>query len=200
MGDQFYLLMQAVDPDRLKQRLLGIMGRISGIFEQTGRNYPIVLYAGAAIGTPSMAGEQAAKTLLCIRLNLRSSMCGTGMKTWSPSIMTTCMPPTPQQNNIESSMRYALSTGQFQMWLQPKMDLQTGVLCGAEALVRWVRPDGGMFYPNEFIPLFERNGFCTEFDLYMVERACACLRAWMDAGHPAGADLGQPVQTALLPE
>ena len=181
MGDQFYLLMQAVDPDRLKQRLLGIMGRISGIFEQTGRNYPIVLYAGAAIGTPSMAGEQAAKTLLH-QAEFALKHVRDRHENMVAFYNDDMHAADAQQNNIESSMRYALSTGQFQMWLQPKMDLQTGVLCGAEALVRWVRPDGGMFYPNEFIPLFERNGFCTEFDLYMVERACACLRAWMDAG------------------
>ena len=46
----------------------------------------------------------------------------------------------------------------------------------------WQTGDGRTVYPNQFIPLFERNGFCVELDLYMVEQACRHLRAWMDRG------------------
>lgn len=49
------------------------------------------------------------------------------------------------------------------------------LVCGAEALVRWIRPDGSLIYPDEFIPVFEQNGFITDLDMYMLEEACAFL-------------------------
>ena len=68
------------------------------------------------------------------------------------------------------------------MFLQPKLSLADGPLSGAEALVRWVNGSGQMFYPDQFIPLFERDGFCVQLDIYMVEQACRQIRSWMDQG------------------
>lgn len=68
------------------------------------------------------------------------------------------------------------------MYLQPKIDLTSGRLGGAEALVRWTTGTGRMLYPDQFIPLFEQNGFSVSLDLYMVECACKQLRAWLDQG------------------
>ena len=49
-------------------------------------------------------------------------------------------------------------------------------------MVRWQSEDGTTVYPDQFIPLFEENGFCIELDLYMVEQACKQLREWIDKG------------------
>ena len=68
------------------------------------------------------------------------------------------------------------------MFLQPKINLKTGKLGGAEALVRWLKKDGDMIYPNQFIPLFESNGFCARLDMYMVEQVCRRIRKWIDEG------------------
>lgn len=83
---------------------------------------------------------------------------------------------------VESHMQRALEQEEFCMYLQPKMDLNTGLLTGAEALVRWQTKDRGLIPPNQFIPLFEENGFCVQLDLYMVEQVCKQLRKWMDEG------------------
>ena len=83
---------------------------------------------------------------------------------------------------VESHMQRALEQEEFCMYLQPKMNLNTGLLTGAEALVRWQTKDRGLIFPNQFIPLFEENGFCVQLDLYMVEQVCKQLRQWMDDG------------------
>ena len=49
-------------------------------------------------------------------------------------------------------------------------------------MVRWKKEDGRMIFPDQFIPLFENNGFCTVLDLYMVEQACRQIRSWMERG------------------
>ena len=87
------------------------------------------------------------------------------------------------KNDIESAMYIALKNQEFKLFLQPKNDLRTGQVVGAEALVRWQKADGSYRYPNEFIPLFEANGFCTKLDIYMVEQACRQIREWIDAGN-----------------
>ena len=61
------------------------------------------------------------------------------------------------------------------MCIRDRVLLNTSAVCGAEALVRWIRPDGSLIYPDEFIPVFEQNGFITDLDMYMLEEACVFL-------------------------
>lgn len=77
---------------------------------------------------------------------------------------------------IEKDMNRALEAGEFKVYLQPKYDLVTKKMVGAEALVRWLKEDGTMVYPDEFIPVFEKNGFIRELDFYMLEHVCDMLR------------------------
>lgn len=85
------------------------------------------------------------------------------------------------QKDIEDSMEDALRNHQFMVYYQPKFDIITKQLIGAEALVRWSRPTG-MVSPGQFIPLFEENGFIVPLDYYVLDSTCAFLRARMDAG------------------
>ncbi|MCI8507107.1 MAG: EAL domain-containing protein [Lachnospiraceae bacterium] len=83
---------------------------------------------------------------------------------------------------IEQDMNLAISDKQFLMYLQPKYDLITGQICGAEVLSRWKHPVKGLIQPNDFIPLFERNGFILRLDEYMWEEACKTLANWQSEG------------------
>ena len=58
---------------------------------------------------------------------------------------------------------------QFEVYLQPKVELETENIIGAEALVRWNHPTKGMIYPGEFIPIFEKNGMITKIDFFVWE-------------------------------
>lgn len=87
-----------------------------------------------------------------------------------------------EEQHIENDMDQALYNGQFTMFLQPRYDIQTSEIIGAEALVRWLHPDRGIMMPNKFIGLFEKNGFVVKLDRYMWEQACIQIRKWMDDG------------------
>ncbi|WMI79831.1 EAL domain-containing protein [Anaerotignum sp. MB30-C6] len=84
---------------------------------------------------------------------------------------------------ILSNMKSALTNKEFVVFYQPKFDLMTEAICSAEALVRWFHPEKGMIPPNEFIEIFENNGFITELDLYVWEEACKWIRSWIDRGN-----------------
>lgn len=83
---------------------------------------------------------------------------------------------------IENSMEQALEKKEFKVFYQPKYDLKTQMLIGAEALVRWENPKRGMVSPIEFIPIFERNGFIVQLDFYVYEEVMRVMRSWIDTG------------------
>lgn len=87
-----------------------------------------------------------------------------------------------EKKYMEDRMDKALANGEFVMFLQPKFQISTGKLIGAEALVRWIDPQRGMMPPISFIPLFEQNGFVVRMDEYIWEEACKCLKEWKDKG------------------
>lgn len=87
-----------------------------------------------------------------------------------------------QDKSIEDEMYKALNNKEFKMYLQPKVDLNTKELYGAEALVRWIHPEKGLIPPINFIPLFERNGFVIEVDRCIWKQACEYLEARKSEG------------------
>lgn len=86
------------------------------------------------------------------------------------------------ESQIESEMASALVQGEFQVFFQPQIDLVTMRATAAEALIRWIRPDGTMVGPDMFIPLFERNGFVEQLDFYVLAQVCKWLRNRIDNG------------------
>ncbi|MFI3176667.1 MAG: GGDEF domain-containing phosphodiesterase [Eubacteriales bacterium] len=73
---------------------------------------------------------------------------------------------------------------EFQMYLQPQLDLVTMRTVSAEALVRWKLPSGELVFPDSFIPLFESKGIMSKLDFYMLEQACIYLKQQFDLKHP----------------
>lgn len=87
-----------------------------------------------------------------------------------------------REQNIINQMDEALAMEQFIVYLQPKYDVKKRIPYGAEALVRWRKPDGRMISPGEFIPIFEQNGFIIKLDFYVWEKVCQFIRKELDAG------------------
>lgn len=87
-----------------------------------------------------------------------------------------------REQQILDSMEQALTEHQFQVYYQPKYDINTEHISGAEALVRWIHPELGFLSPGEFIPLFEKNGFITKVDFYVWEETCKNMLKWKEEG------------------
>lgn len=86
------------------------------------------------------------------------------------------------QHTIESRMEQALRDGEFKAWYQPKYDIRTRRIIGAEALVRWISPEMGFMPPGKFIPLFEQNGFVIPVDYYLLEKTFQLQKERLEAG------------------
>jgi diguanylate cyclase (GGDEF)-like protein/PAS domain S-box-containing protein len=86
---------------------------------------------------------------------------------------------------IEESLRRALAQNEFTLHYQPKIDLKTGAIKGAEALIRWAHPTRGMIPPEQFIPVAEDCGLIQPIGNWVLREACRQAQAWADAGLPA---------------
>lgn len=81
-----------------------------------------------------------------------------------------------------SELETGLMEEQFAVWLQPKFNLTTEEVCGAEALVRWQHPKKGLVQPDDFITVFEREGLISKLDYYVWEKTCQIIHDWFAAG------------------
>ncbi|MDD6208029.1 MAG: EAL domain-containing protein [Clostridiales bacterium] len=88
------------------------------------------------------------------------------------------------QLEVEEVMEKALLNEEFLVYYQPKFDLKKNRICAAEALIRWERPGIGLVPPNDFIPIFENNGFIVEVDYYVYEHVCRKIRELLDQNIP----------------
>ncbi|ACB00837.1 sensory box/GGDEF family protein [Picosynechococcus sp. PCC 7002] len=84
--------------------------------------------------------------------------------------------------SLEADLRQALERNELEVVYQPKMNLQTGKVVGAEALLRWFHPTRGLVLPNQFISLAEETGLIIPIGEYVMEEACCQLRRWQLAG------------------
>ncbi len=93
--------------------------------------------------------------------------------------------PEVKRSSIESELRSALDADEFELFYQPTIDLSTGAIRGAEALIRWRHPQRGLIYPDQFIPAAESSGLIVPVGRWALGEACRQARAWQDAGLPA---------------
>ena len=85
---------------------------------------------------------------------------------------------------MANAMDDALKNGEFAAWYQPKYDAVSQCIVGAEALVRWQKPDGTLILPGRFIPLFEKNSAVTALDEAMFDNVLRQQLAWREQGMP----------------
>lgn len=86
------------------------------------------------------------------------------------------------ENEIINGLDDALQKREFQVYFQPKISLEDYRIVGAEALVRWIQPDGTMLRPDFFIPLYEKNGRIVDLDFYVFEEVAAFIQRNQKAG------------------
>lgn len=177
-ADLFYMVLKEQHADSLTLRLQDIFSKITALVAATLDGHPLSLYSGAVFIAESPSPY-------CVSTNMSYMMVALAhakrVNCNTVYIFDESLYQAEQlRYYIETHMRSALAKEEYQLYLQPKVNLHTGCVDGAEALVRWQPSDRDMIFPDQFIPFFEENGFCAQLDLYMVEQVCKTLRFWMD--------------------
>ena len=91
-----------------------------------------------------------------------------------------------ERQQTEAHLRHALKRGELVLFYQPKVDLQTGHVTGAEALLRWQHPQRGIILPDSFVGVAEDSGLIGSIGHWVLREACQQAKAWIDSGLPLG--------------
>lgn len=83
---------------------------------------------------------------------------------------------------LEADIRRAAEHGELKVYLQPKYDIMSEHVIGAEALIRWEHPERGMLTPSQFVPTCEENGYICQIDYFVLEEVCRKMKEWKEEG------------------
>lgn len=180
-ADTFNLLLKQKEKVDTEERVCKLVEKINDFNANTEFPYLLVFAAGIyPIDNPSLSITQIRDRANVARKQVKS-VTGTQLcacKYYNNDDRLTLS----REKEIENRMQDALKKGEFVVYLQPKQNLNNSEVAGAEALVRWKDPKRGLLPPADFIPLFEKNRFIIELDLYVFEQVCKKLRSWKDNG------------------
>lgn len=164
---------EEIDPEDLERKILTVF-----------RDSPIDADIMPAIGIYYMHDIDLPVNKMCDRAILAlNSIKGNYMKHYAV-YDETLWDHILQEQDIIGRADYALEHGEFKVYMQPKCNIRTGKIVGAEALVRWQHGEKGLIAPNVFIPVFEKNGFIKKLDTYMWEQVADWLSGWLSEGNP----------------
>jgi diguanylate cyclase (GGDEF)-like protein len=180
-GDEFAWLLSGrgsvAEGDRAARRLVS---QLQEPFELDGRE----LFTSCSIGIAFYPddGENAEALLASagIALSHAEREGGNGIQFYNPSLNAR----SADRLELESQLRRALDRDELSLHYQPKVDIRTGRIVGAEALMRWQHPEMGNVPPNHFIPIAEESGLIAALGEWAIRSACRQGRAWQDAGVP----------------
>ncbi len=178
--DTFHVCLHDHDHAEITMRLKAIMDEVVQKYLEI-HDYHLKMYAGVVVIEPDQVLEITVNEMF-LRLSLALSKAKANASDSFCFYEDTLYAQEETENYIETHMEQALADGSFKVYLQPKMDLASGTIGAAEALVRWDANGERMIYPDQFIPFFNKNGFCVKLDMYMLEQVCKLMREWIDSG------------------
>ena len=167
-----------IDDDRTLERKEFVSERVEKSTEDIGMKYPIKFKTGIYY----IRDKNESIADMIDKANLARKSITAENRSLEAEYRDQLMEETRKQERVESRMHEALDKREFRPYLQPKWDMKTDRIAGAEALVRWVNPDGTIVPPDEFIPVFEKNGFIEQVDFYMLDEICGYIRRMIDEG------------------
>lgn len=181
--DHFKLLLHYHGNDELVRRMEEIAENLNAFNETNDVAYYMILHVGIRI----VDNPESSQIIIRDQANIARKQC----KNLVPKKNCACAFYVVQDEktllkewDIINRFERALKNNEFKVHFQPKVGLKDQKLVGAEALVRWKPEDNTVIYPDEFIPVIEKNGMIVQLDLYMFRNVCCLLKKWMDQGKP----------------
>jgi diguanylate cyclase (GGDEF)-like protein len=160
-----------------------LIDRVTGIIEEPIQLEDRTLQLSARMGcaTSPEDGEESEVVFRNAEAALKhAKLTGEQASFYSPELNA----HVSTQLELEGLMRSAIGTGQFVLHYQPKVDVRSGEIVAAEALIRWIHPEKGLISPADFIPLAEDTGLIIPICQWVIDTVCAQQSAWRAQGIP----------------
>lgn len=176
-GDEFGLVLPGVDPCTARPVLERVQHALAEDFEIDG----VTVSSEASIGLAFWPTDATAADELLRHADLAMH----AAKQTGHAILeytTDMIHFSPDRLALMSQMRHAIENDEFVLYFQPKLDLQTNTISGAEALLRWRHPTRGLMLPDEFINVAECTGLIDPLTDWVIEHASAQIARWHSEG------------------
>lgn len=180
-GDEFIILLESIrgaeDAAVAARRILDVLAEPFSV-----QGHEVFVSGSIGISVYPRDGEDVQALLRCADIAMyRAKDSGKNDYQFYESTMST---GGLERLKLEGDLRYALKRNEFVLHYQPRVNINTGLIVGAEALIRWDLPDRGLLWPLDFIPLAEESGFIIPIGEWVLKTACLQCRKWQDAGVP----------------
>jgi diguanylate cyclase len=174
-GDEFGLMLPELDqPDMASLMAREILHELAQPFQIEGQD----LFITPSIGIAMHPGEARDEAMLLsnagVAMKHAKSSGRNAFQFYSQSLNSASR----ERLNLETQLRRAIDRNELVLYYQPKIDLGTGRICGAEALMRWRHAELGMVPPGRFIPIAEETGLIVELGEWVVHQVCYQMEAW----------------------
>ncbi|MCC8993100.1 MAG: EAL domain-containing protein [Candidatus Contendobacter sp.] len=178
-GDEFTLLIEAVtEPDNAGLVARKLLERFAQPLQLSGHEFFISASIGISL-FPGDGGDPAALIKHADAAMYQAKALGRNNYQFYKPEMTSRV---VERVHLEMSLRRAVDHDELIVFYQPQVDIASGWLIGAEALVRWQHRQHGMMSPASFIPIAEETGFISTLDTWVMRAACRQMRTWRDQG------------------
>ncbi|MFL8710004.1 EAL domain-containing protein [Clostridioides sp. GD02377] len=181
-NDHFILLVFCSTEDELLSRLSKINNEICNLSTNNSSKYKIVISSGIYKITEKDDAQKI--DLLIDRANIAAKTKKEKYEHSYSFFNEETRNRLYNEKRLEDNMNKALEKDEFIVYYQPKYSLNDGnEIEGAEALIRWDSPEMGFISPIDFIPLFEKNGFIVNVDMFVFEEVCKTINKWINEGY-----------------
>ncbi len=177
-GDEFVLVLPQCNADQATDRVERLLELLSSPVTVAG----VALAASASVGIAMFPDDGRDMETLLHRADMamyQAKSSGRGCFSFFSAEMNQLA---QERLALETALRRAIQTRQLHLHYQPQIDLETGQLCGVEALARWTHPELGEISPARFIPLAEECGLVADLGHWALREACGQLSAWRAQG------------------
>lgn len=176
VSDQFVGILPCENQEEAKEKMTGLLDKVQADIEDRVV-FPFVL----SIGVCMMDGYEELQAVYSDAMAAKNTVKSSHIH--QCAIYNGEMREKSVKNmELESGFKEALHNGEFQVYYQPKYDMRDGVIIGAEALVRWVKKDGTIVSPGEFIPCYERTGQIVRLDEEVLDIVCRQMKQMEEGG------------------
>lgn len=181
-GDEFAMLVEdAPEAAQLEAEVQGLLAEFKRPFRVAGEELSLSVRAGFALAPDHASdGESLVKAGETALAEARRVGHGVHVMMYSEAMRTAAF----ARISLESALRRAVSGHELRLYFQPKVDMRSRRMVGAEVLLRWLHPERGLVSPAEFVPLAEESGLIALLSDWVLDQALAAMARWQAAGLP----------------